>query len=78
VHLFFGIDDFIQSHPVWSQNIDSVKFLAGFQDIFAGNRLKNPDGYCQSGIARVMLVLNEEEANKNATLIFDVELLEIV
>jgi len=47
------------------KNIDSLQFLAGFQDIFAGNRLKIPMDTANQILQEFMLALNEEEANKN-------------
>ena len=47
------------------KNIDSLQFLSGFQDTFAGNRLKIPMDTANQILQDFMVALNEEEANKN-------------
>jgi FKBP-type peptidyl-prolyl cis-trans isomerase FklB len=47
------------------KNVDSMQFLSGFQDIFAGNRLKIQMDTANQILQEFMLALNEEEADKN-------------
>ncbi|MDP3643950.1 MAG: FKBP-type peptidyl-prolyl cis-trans isomerase [Bacteroidota bacterium] len=47
------------------KNIDSLQFLSGFQDTFAGNRPKISMDDSNQILQEFMLAQNEEEANKN-------------
>jgi FKBP-type peptidyl-prolyl cis-trans isomerase FklB len=47
------------------KEIDSLQFIAGFQDTFAGNKPKIPTDEANYIIQEFMMANNEEESNKN-------------